>query len=137
MSHLQSASLVPLVTKFSTLFQTKNIFFNIEKFQTYLNTIHIGRSFLYRTSITSTMEIIKREAVEGCCSGTLLLAESQSAGRGRVDREWSSKLEGNLYFSILLRPLKFEILPQINLSLPLAVAIAINKIYNLDAKVKW
>jgi BirA family biotin operon repressor/biotin-[acetyl-CoA-carboxylase] ligase len=51
----------------------------------------------------STNEEIRRRADEGASEGTLVVAKTQSAGRGRRGRTWLSPV-GNLYFSFLLRP---------------------------------
>jgi BirA family transcriptional regulator, biotin operon repressor / biotin---[acetyl-CoA-carboxylase] ligase len=54
-------------------------------------------------SIDSTNEELHRRARAGAEEGTLLWAREQSRGRGRRGRDWSSP-QGNLYFSLLLRP---------------------------------
>ncbi len=54
-------------------------------------------------AIDSTNEEAKRLADKGAQSGALVLARTQTAGRGRRGRAWSSPV-GNLYSSLLLRP---------------------------------
>ncbi|MEE9141022.1 MAG: biotin--[acetyl-CoA-carboxylase] ligase [Alphaproteobacteria bacterium] len=53
--------------------------------------------------LTSTNDEARRMAAEGAAEGTLVLAESQTAGRGRRGRHWDSP-PGNLYCSLVLRP---------------------------------
>ena len=54
-------------------------------------------------AVTSTNDEAVGRAAEGAGAGTLVWARSQSKGRGRRGRSWSSP-EGNLYFSLILRP---------------------------------
>ena len=54
--------------------------------------------------LDSTNIRAKEEAVKGAESGTLIVADKQTAGRGRRGREWSSPGGKNIYFSLLLRP---------------------------------
>jgi len=64
--------------------------FNVSQFQKELNTNLIGRGFIYRKETESTMLIGKREISERGLPGTLILAESQTQGKGRRGRSWSS-----------------------------------------------
>lgn len=62
-----------------------------------------GYDLVKRDRVTSTNESLRALADEGAPEGTMLVARSQSAGRGRYGRRWQSP-EGNLYLSVLLRP---------------------------------
>ncbi|KAL0488971.1 BirA family transcriptional regulator [Acrasis kona] len=77
--------------------------FDMKKFQENLTTHYIGRSFVYRKSVDSTMQIAQREIEEGAVTGTIVLAEQQTNGRGRKNRSWVSESSDNLYFSIVIR----------------------------------
>ena len=70
-----------------------------------LRTIRLPEGFTLheRDTIDSTNEEAKRLADKGAQSGALVLARSQTSGRGRRGRVWSSPV-GNLYSSLLLRP---------------------------------
>lgn len=74
----------------------------------YLPTRWIGRYYHYYETITSTNERLKERVAQGDAqqppAGTLLLANYQSAGRGRLDRRWESPPGVSLMFSLLLRP---------------------------------
>lgn len=111
--------------------------FNINGFQRLLRTKCIGRSFLYRTETDSTMKLAEREANEGAPSGTLILAETQTHGKGRVQgRTWSSQ-SGNLYITIILRGLpKPEGMYKLNLASAVSVATTFQE-HGVNAKVKW
>lgn len=56
-----------------------------------------------RDEVASTNDVAKDLAAEGATEGTLVVAESQSAGRGRRGKPWSSP-PGNLYMSLVMRP---------------------------------
>jgi BirA family biotin operon repressor/biotin-[acetyl-CoA-carboxylase] ligase len=63
----------------------------------------IGKSLELHESIGSTNDRAKQLGAEGAAEGTVVLAEEQTGGRGRLGRAWSSP-RGGLYCSILLRP---------------------------------
>ena len=69
-----------------------------------LETSFIGRRVVYQESVSSTMDLAREEAEAGAPEGTVVLAEEQTAGRGRLSRQWVSPLAGNIYVSIILRP---------------------------------
>lgn len=102
-----------------------------------LKTHVIGRRIVYESETPSTQAIAKALASQGAAEGTIVVAETQSGGRGRVGRPWSSP-RGGIYFSIILRP---DINPGEALRLPLvagiAVAQAIKRETNLGPRLKW
>jgi BirA family biotin operon repressor/biotin-[acetyl-CoA-carboxylase] ligase len=63
-----------------------------------------GAAFRYYDEIESTNVEAKRLAGQGAPEGTVVVAESQSAGRGRLGRTWSSPPGKGLLFSVVLRP---------------------------------
>lgn len=113
--------------------------FEIENFDLRLNTDFIGRNFIYVEEIDSTNTYLLDRKNGIMESGTVVLAEKQTKGRGRKDRVWYSSKEQNLTFSILL--LKeynlFEHLNLINFSASLAVANSIENLYQLRTELKW
>jgi len=87
--------------------------------------------------IGSTMDVAKELARRGAEGGTIVVAESQSRGRGRLSREWLSP-EGGIYFTVILRPKISPIYaPRINLMASVAVAKTIRKLFGLRAELKW
>ena len=102
-----------------------------------LKTRIMGREVAYHKETTSTQEIAKALASQGVAEGTIVVAETQSGGRGRVGRQWSSP-QGGVYFSMILRP---DMKPSEALRLPLvagvAVAQAIKRNTKLAPKLKW
>ena len=92
--------------------------------------------FFERTDSTSTQAAKMAEA--GAPHGTLVLAERQDAGRGRLGRGWSSPAGSGLYFSLLLRPeLPPHQAPQLTLLAAVAVARAVEEIAGVAPEIKW
>jgi len=92
---------------------------------------------IFHRELPSTQEVARKLALEGAGEGTVVLAEKQTAGRGRVGRNWVSP-PGGLYLSLLLRP---QLKPPETLRLPLlagvAVARTIRKVSGLEPRLKW
>jgi BirA family transcriptional regulator, biotin operon repressor / biotin---[acetyl-CoA-carboxylase] ligase len=92
----------------------------------------------YFGTIASTMTEAARLAASGAPHATIVLAEEQTAGVGRLGRSWHSDAELGIYCSILLRlPVEPDTLPVINLMLGLATAEAIEKSTNLACDLRW
>lgn len=104
-----------------------------------LNTRIIGRKRIICLAQTdSTNSQAKRLAVEGASEGTVVVAESQTGGRGRRGRSWFSPAGQNIYASIILRPpMAPAQTPQITLMAAVAVARALQEATGLNAKIKW
>ncbi len=100
-----------------------------------LETKFIGRHIIHKMRIDSTQDLAIKYANK-YEEGTVIIAEEQAKGRGRVGREWYSP-KGGIWFSIILKP-SIE-LTRITL-LPLAVGLAIIDALatlNLTPKLKW
>jgi BirA family transcriptional regulator, biotin operon repressor / biotin---[acetyl-CoA-carboxylase] ligase len=94
--------------------------------------------FHYFPTIGSTMSEAARLAATGSPHGTLVLADEQTAGVGRLGRSWQSQAEVGIYCSILLRlPLSPANLPVASLVLALATAEAIQKSTHLACDLRW
>lgn len=75
---------------------------------------------------------------QGAATGTVVVAESQTGGRGRLNRNWLSPPATGLYFSIILRPrLAAGDLPKITLAAGVAVCKAIENELGLTPTIKW
>ena len=112
---------------------TKNIVSEVLRGGLYTRVV--GRRFEYFQSLPSTMDEAKRLAEEGAEEGMVVLAEEQTAGRGRFRREWMSPA-GNLYLSVLLRP-NVAALPYLTMLASLAVARAVTQLTGLGCTIKW
>lgn len=101
-----------------------------------LGTRRFGRPLYYFDEIGSTMPEAARRAAAGEAEGTLVIADAQVAGRGRLGRTWLSAAGVNLTFSLILRPT-----PEQLRRLPIAVAVAgvraVRALTGLPAQIKW
>lgn len=113
--------------------------FSLENFDIKLDTELIGRNFIYCDEINSTNSELLSNKQLYKKSGTVLLAEKQLKGKGRKDRTWQSAKGLNLTFSILLNRDIVELLNinHLNLAASLAVALAIENLYQLRTELKW
>lgn len=104
-----------------------------------LTTTWLGRPYLYTEEIDSTNERMKAWAADPAYpSGTVLLAEYQSAGRGRLDRRWEAPPGTALLFSVLLRPRwPARQGSWLTMLAGLAVAETIEGVAGLPARLKW
>lgn len=92
---------------------------------------------LWRARVGSTNDELGILARQGCGEGLTLIAEEQSAGRGRRGAPWLCEPGNGLAFSILLRPkVEKELWYRHSLIAGLAVAEAFDGL-GLDGKVKW
>jgi BirA family biotin operon repressor/biotin-[acetyl-CoA-carboxylase] ligase len=69
-----------------------------------LRTQRLGRAYEFLAACASTNDVVRGRAAAGAAEGLLVVADSQSAGRGRMGRSWHSPPGQNLYLSLLLRP---------------------------------
>ncbi len=102
-----------------------------------LKTKWLAKKLVYLPSVDSTNQEVKRIASD-YPNGTVVVAEKQTAGKGRLGRIWSSPKGTGLWFSILLKP---DISPNqiagITLACGLGVCKAIRKYTGLNALIKW
>lgn len=89
-------------------------------------------------SLPSTNTELARMASEGAAEGLAIVADEQTAGRGRLQRAWSSPKGAGLYFSILLRPvIPIDQWPLITFLAALAVGDALQEATGLTTDIKW
>ena len=82
------------------------------------------------------MDEARRLAQSGCEEGTVVVAEEQTAARGRFDRRWVSPPGENLCFSVILKP-TLDQLPYANMAAALAVVRAVRSLDGLRPSIKW
>ena len=82
------------------------------------------------------MDDAKRLAEGGAAEGTVVIAEEQTAGRGRFDRSWMSAPGEDLLFSVVFRPEVVQA-PYINMAAALSVRSTVGHATGLDASIKW
>jgi len=103
-----------------------------------LGTHDLGQVLHCHEELPSTNDLAKQLAEEGAAHGEVVLAEKQTAGRGRRGRVWYSPGGRNLYFSAVLRPeeLPPHRAPEVTLVASVALCHAIRQA-GVDAGIKW
>ncbi len=93
---------------------------------------------IVKDSVTSTNDELVEMAKNGAKEGTILIASSQTAGKGRMGKSFFSPDDTGVYLSILLRP---DFTPEDTLSFTtiaaVATAKAIESVSDREAKIKW
>jgi BirA family transcriptional regulator, biotin operon repressor / biotin---[acetyl-CoA-carboxylase] ligase len=103
-----------------------------------LNCRRFGRRILTFQSVDSTNTIARTLAANAEQEGTLVVAEEQTAGKGRQGRTWLSNPGENLTFSLLLRPtIPSERISLLPLGIAVAVARGIRRVSSLPVYCKW
>ena len=103
-----------------------------------LQTERMGRQIRYFSRIDSTNQYAKRIAEEGAPDGTLIIADEQTAGKGRSGRTWVTPPAEAIAFTLLLRPkLSPDRISMVTLVMGLAVTNAVNSLYGVSAGIKW
>ncbi len=113
-----------------------------QNIQRTLSTKTFGRTLLVLDEVPSTNSQAAALAQQGAPHGAVVVAETQTAGRGRLGRHWHSPPGKNLYCSLLLRPMPGRDQQALWSSwIPLIAALAISRavqvIANLKPTVKW
>ncbi len=98
----------------------------------------IGREIIFFDTLNSTNTSAMEFAEKGCPEGTVIIADSQTSGKGRLGRKWLSPPGKNLYMSIILRP-TFSPRDAAIVTLMSAVACAssIKKLLAIPISIKW
>jgi len=105
--------------------------------KTGMRTKIIGGTLHFFRELPSTNDMAKELAIRRAKEGTVIVAETQTRGRGRMGREWASP-KGGLWFSIILRPkVSPKDAPKLTLMMSVAVAKTIKKLFDLEAEIKW
>ena len=86
---------------------------------------------------TSTLDIAHPLARDGAPEGTLILAERQTAGRGRSGRAWASEFGAGIWMTLVARPCDDAALEVLSLRVGLAAARALEAFTDAEVRVKW
>lgn len=109
-----------------------------EEIKTGLNTKILGKEVIFYTETTSTNDIAFELAVKGVDEGTLVVADSQTMGKGRLGRKWLAPSGTSILASLILRPsVKLSQVHNIVLMTTVSIVYAIRKITNLAVSIKW
>ncbi len=110
----------------------------VSEISSHLNTKFMGKKAYYFDNISSTMDIATQLALKNAPEGTIVITESQSRGRGRLGREWSSPKHKGIYLSLILRP---KIGPSqasiFTLLTAVSICEAVKEAADLDIQIKW
>lgn len=111
---------------------------NENELQSLRKTSWVGQEIYYYDTVDSTNTRAKEFAEQGAPNGTLVVADRQTAGKGRRGRSWESPSGSGIFMTIMLRP---EINPNhasmLTLVTALAVAKAVSDITEEKAQIKW
>jgi BirA family biotin operon repressor/biotin-[acetyl-CoA-carboxylase] ligase len=88
-------------------------------------------------STTSTLDVAHRLAAEGAPSGTLVIADEQTAGRGRGGKSWQSSAGEGLWLTLIERPANGSGLGVLSLRVGLAAAEALDRFAPEPIRLKW
>ena len=110
---------------------------DIKDFGATLQTALIGHQIEHHSQVASTNDIAIARGKAGAAEGTLIIAEHQTAGRGRYGRKWEAPPGKCLLVSVVLRHrLLRDQVPLPNLVGAIAIARAIRTTYGLEARIK-
>ena len=103
-----------------------------------LATRRVGKRIHAYDTTDSTMDVAHRLAAAGEPEGSVVVAEGQARGRGRMGRAWTSPKGKGVYLSLILRPaLRLSEVAQITLVAAVAVARAIDSVTSIKPEIKW
>ncbi|MBQ7475991.1 MAG: biotin--[Selenomonadaceae bacterium] len=99
--------------------------------------IAAGNRMVYKVSLDSTNKLAKQLANAGAEDGTVVVAEEQTGGKGRLERNFFSPRGKSILFSLILRPRCLpKDAPKFTLMAAVAVANTMQR-FNLPAQIKW
>ncbi len=102
-----------------------------------LRTRTVGREIVPLAETVSTNTLAMDLAQKGAVDGTVVIAETQTGGKGRLGRTWVSP-RGNLYLSVILRPaVPVHKAPLITLMGAVAVAAVVREYLKVPVGIKW
>ena len=102
-----------------------------------LNTTWAGKTIVYLRSVDSTNRYARALAADGAAQGTLVVADEQTAGRGRRGRGWISPAGEGIFMTLILRPHAHPShVAQLSLQTAMAVARAISRVCEVEARIK-
>lgn len=109
-----------------------------EEISSRLHTNWMAENCIYLESVDSTNNYAKRIAEDGTPSGTLVVADEQTGGKGRRGRAWCTPKGSAIAMTIVLRPdIRPELASMVTLVMGLSVAKAIGSLYPVSVGIKW
>jgi BirA family biotin operon repressor/biotin-[acetyl-CoA-carboxylase] ligase len=109
-----------------------------EAIQAGLNTEFVGRKLVYLPEVGSTNDTARLLAQEGAPEGSLVIADYQTSGRGRLARSWEAPAESSLLFSLVFRPpMAPSQVQRLTMVCSLALVEAVEAETGLSVALKW
>jgi BirA family biotin operon repressor/biotin-[acetyl-CoA-carboxylase] ligase len=103
-----------------------------------LKTKMMGRAIHFEETVTSTQKIAQSLANDGVQEGTIVVADQQTNGRGRMSRAWYSPSGTGIWMSMIIRPnIPVNTTPQLTLLTAVAIVQAIEELTPLKPDIKW
>lgn len=103
-----------------------------------LETKKFGRQIVYQEEVNSTQIIANELVMNDAPEGTIVVAERQLQGRGRLQRNWVTSDGKAIAMSLILRPsISPRVAPQLTLLTAVAIASAIEKLTGIHPNIKW
>jgi BirA family biotin operon repressor/biotin-[acetyl-CoA-carboxylase] ligase len=103
-----------------------------------LKTEFIGRKIFAYNSVKSTNDLAAQMAENGVPEGTIVVADQQTKGRGRLGRSWYSPPGTGIYVSIILKPkFKPEMAPAVSIMTAIALADTMSAYCPGNVRIKW
>ena len=129
--------LIESVTNKGYRLKRNNDILSVEGILPYLSKGYKGKLFVYDT-LESTNKTAKEIAVGDCISGSCVIANSQTKGRGRLNRDFYSPKDSGVYMSYILKPeVDADIYNVVTVAACIAVCRAIYKLTGKKAGIKW
>ncbi|HLQ95209.1 MAG TPA: biotin--[acetyl-CoA-carboxylase] ligase [Pseudogracilibacillus sp.] len=103
-----------------------------------LDTAWLGHRIIHKTTIPSTQRLAHEYALDGSPHGTVIIADEQTEGKGRISRAWHSKKGTGMWMSLILRPAILPYLaPQLTLLTATVLAEVLDGLTNVHPQIKW
>lgn len=120
------------------IFRTERDELSAGEIEGVLTTTVIGRNLVYLREVTSTNDVARTLASEGAADGTVVIADYQAQGRGRLGRQWVAPPGSSLLLSVILRlPLAPEQAQRLTMVCGLALLDAVRQTTGLELGLKW
>lgn len=112
--------------------------FGQHELESRMQTRWAGHPVIFYESVSSTNQQAKLHAENGCGQGTLVVADMQTAGRGRRGKDWISPPGTNVYFTLILKPdYDPDRASMVTLIMALAVVEGIRTACGIETGIKW
>jgi BirA family biotin operon repressor/biotin-[acetyl-CoA-carboxylase] ligase len=112
--------------------------FSVHSLLAHVKTEILGRSIRLFDEVDSTQNVAHKLVREGAQEGTIVIAEAQTAGRGRMGRKWHSPKGKGIWMSLVLKPeIPLPLLSQLTLLIAVALCRSVRRVTGLEAGIKW